>query len=91
MVVVFGPIFKGIGLAASPRGRKVITTAIVIARSEQGRKALAQARLLAASPEGRRLIAQATSTAARAGKAAGSPESRDRLKEAARLFRERKR
>jgi len=88
---MFGPIFKGIGFAASPKGRRVISTAVVIARSEQGKKAIAQARKLAASPEGRRLVNQAARTAASAGKAATGPESSERIMEAARSLRQRKR
>ena len=76
---VFGPIMKGVGLAASPKGPRVISTAVVIARSDQGKKAIAQARRIAASPESRAIVNQAARTAARAGKAAASPESRERI------------
>jgi hypothetical protein len=88
---VFGPIFKGIGLAASPAGRKVIKRAIVVARSEEGKKVIAQARKVATSPEGRKLIQQTVKAATRAGKAAGKAENRTRIKQAARAIRQRSR
>ena len=88
---MLGPIIKGISIAASPKGRRAISTAVVIARSDQGKKAIAHARKLATSPEGRRLVNQAARTAAKAGKVATGPESRERLMEAARQLRQRKR
>jgi len=65
---MFSPIFKGIGLAASPKGRKAIRHAVVLARSEEGRKLIAQARKVATSAESRRVLGEATKIAARAGK-----------------------
>ena len=87
-------------IATSPRGRRVISTAVVIARSEQGKKAIAHARRVATSPESRRIatgpqsraiVNQAAQTAVRAGKAATGPESRERIMDAARSLRQRKR
>ena len=52
---MIGPIFKGVMIATSPRGRRVISTAVVIARSPQGKKAIAQARRIATGPESRAL------------------------------------
>ena len=40
---MFGPIYKGIGLAASPRGRRALRMAIVLAQTEQGRAAIKRA------------------------------------------------
>ena len=87
---MFGPIFKGIGLAASPKGRRAIRTAIVFAQTEEGRKLISQARKVATSKEGRELVNQAVTAAGRVGKAAAAPENRERLKEAARSFRDRR-
>lgn len=88
---MFGPIIKGVGLAASPKGRKVIRRAIVLARSEEGRKVIRQARKVATSPEGRKLIHQAVKVANHASKAARKPtEARERLKGAAKLLRNRR-
>ena len=88
---MFGPIIKGVGLAASPRGRKAIKYAVILAQTPEGKRLIAQARRVAATPEGRKLVDQAVRTAARAGKsAATSAESRDRLKDiVARGFRDR--
>jgi hypothetical protein len=87
---MFGPIFKGIGLAASPKGRRAIRTAIIFAQTEEGRKLIAQARKVAASKEGRVLVTQVVATAGRMGKAAAAPENREKIKEAARNFRDRR-
>jgi hypothetical protein len=86
---MFGPIFKGIGLAASPKGRRAIRTAIVFAQTEEGRKLIAQARKVATSKEGRELVNQAVAAAGRMGKAAAAPENRERIKDAARSLRDR--
>jgi hypothetical protein len=86
---MFGPIFKGIGLAASPKGRRAIRTAIIFAQTEEGRKLVAQARKVAASKEGRELVSQAVVVAGRMGKAAAAPENRERIKDAARSLRHR--
>ncbi len=87
---MFGPIFKGVGLAASPKGRKAIKTAIVIARTPEGKRLIEQARKVAATPEGRKMIDQAVKAAARYGKSAATAENRDRLKDVvARGFRDR--
>ena len=61
--VMFGPIVKGIGLAASPTGRKVIRNAVKLARSDEGKKLAAQARKVATSPEARKLAKQAADAA----------------------------
>lgn len=85
---MFGPIFKGVGIAASPRGRKAIRQAVRLARTPEGKKVVAQARKVAASPEGRKLIGEAAKLAARAGKAAaGAPAKRARFRTAARALR----
>ena len=50
---MFGPIYKGIGLAASPKGRRALRMAIVLAQTEQGRAAeIKRARSFATGPEG---------------------------------------
>jgi hypothetical protein len=87
---VFGPIFKGLGMAASPTGRRAITHAVRLARSAEGKKVIAQARKVAVSPEGRKLIGEATKLAARAGKAAGAPGNRARVREVGRVLRGRR-
>jgi hypothetical protein len=84
---VFGPIFKGIGIAASPKGRRMIRTAIVLSQTPQGKAMLAQARRYATSPESKRVLDQAMKAATRAGKTAGSAENRERLKAAAKTLR----
>jgi len=88
---VFGPIFKGLGVAASPTGRKTIRQAIRLARSAEGKKVIAQARKVAGSPEGRKLIGEAAKLAARAGKAAGAPGNKARFQEVGRVLRGRRR
>jgi hypothetical protein len=87
---MFGPIFKGIGVAASPKGRRAIRTAIIFAQTEEGRRLLDQARKVATSKEGRALVTQAVAAAGRYGKAAAAPENRERIKEAARNLRDRR-
>ena len=84
---MFGPIWKGVGLAASPRGRRMIRTAIVLSQTPQGKAMLAHARRVATTPESKRLLGEAMKGAAKAGKTAGSTENRERLLEAARLLR----
>ena len=86
---MFGPILKGLGLAASPKGRKAIRHTIKLARSEEGKKLVAQARKVAASPEARKLAAQAAHTAKHLAEAAKSPENQKRVKAAAKLLRDR--
>jgi hypothetical protein len=91
---MFGPIIKGVGLAASPKGRKAIKYAIILSQTPEGKRLIAQARRVAATPEGRKLVDQAVRTAAKAGKAAATSaatsENRDRLKDVvARGFRDR--
>lgn len=85
---MFGPIFKGVGIAASPAGRRAIRQAIGLARSNEGKKVIAQARKVAASPEGRKLIGEASKLATRVGKAAGTSA---RVREAGRVLRGRRR
>ena len=87
---MFGPIFKGLGIAASPAGRRAIRQAIRVARSAEGKKVIAQARKVAASSEGRKLIGEAAKLAARAGKAAGAPGNRARVREVGRVLRGRR-
>ena len=60
---MFGPLFKGIGLATSPKGRRVIRGAIVLAQTPQGRKMLRQAQLAATNPENRKRLATVVKTA----------------------------
>ena len=86
---MFGPIRKGIGLAASPGGRRAIRTAIIFAQTEEGRRILAQVRRATAAPERRKLVDQAVKAATRAGKAAGAPENRAWIKHTARTLRDR--
>jgi len=88
---VFGPIFKGLGVAASPTGRKTIRQAVRLARSAEGKKVIAQARKVAGSPEGRKLIGEAAKLAARAGKASGAPGNKARFQEVGRVLRGRRR
>jgi hypothetical protein len=85
--LVFGPILKGVGLAASPAGRKVIGRAVKFARSDEGRKVIAKARKAADSPEARKLAAQALRAAQKAKDAAQTPENRRRLETAAGFVR----
>jgi hypothetical protein len=84
---MFGPILKGVRLAASPKGRRMIKGAVVLAQTPQGRRVLSQARKVATSPEGRRLLDQAVKAAGRAGKSAAGPKGRDRIAGAARNLR----
>ena len=86
---MFGPIRKGIGLAASPGGRRAIRTAIIFAQTEAARRHLAQVRQAAATPERRKLVDQAVKAASRAGKAARAPENREWIKQTARTLRDR--
>ena len=86
---MFSPFMKGVGLASTPRGRRLIRTAIILARSEEGRKVLVQARRVAATPEGRKLMNQAVRFAADAGKKANTAQNRERIKDAARSLRKR--
>jgi hypothetical protein len=88
---VFGPIFKGVGIAASPAGRRAIRQAIRLARSAEGKKVIAQARKVAATPEGRKLIGEASKLAARVGQAAAAPGTGARVREAGRVLRGRRR
>jgi hypothetical protein len=87
---MFGPILKGVGLAASPAGRRMIRKAVKFARSDEGRKLLAHARKAAASPEARSLVTRATQTARHVGEAARKPENQERVKAAAKLVRQRR-
>jgi hypothetical protein len=86
---VLGPIIKGVRLAASPRGRKVIGAAATFARSEQGRNALAQAKKAATSPTARKLGEQAAHAARQISETAKDAENRRRMKSAATFVRER--
>jgi hypothetical protein len=86
---VFRPILKGVGLAASPTGRKVIRQAVKLARSDEGRKIFAQVKKAAGSPEARKLAGQAAHAARQVGEAAKKPENQQRVKAAAKLLRQR--
>jgi hypothetical protein len=86
---VFGPILKGVGLAATPTGRRVIRNAVKFARSEEGKKLVAQAKKVAASPEARKLASRAAVTAKHLGAVASRPENQQRVKAAAKLLRKR--
>ena len=87
---MFGPIMKGFGLAASPKGRKAIRKAVKFARSDEGRKLVAKAKKVADSPEARKLASRAAQTAKQVGVAAKKPENQERLKAAAKLLRQRR-
>jgi hypothetical protein len=87
---MFGPILRGVGLAASPKGRKVIRNAVKLARSEEGKKLVAHAKKLADSPEARKLASKAADTAKHVAEAAKKPENQERLKAAAKLIRQRR-
>jgi hypothetical protein len=86
---MFGPILKGVGLAASPSGRKVIRKAVKFARSEEGRKIVAHAKKVADSPEARKFASRAAQTARHVGEAAKNPENQQRVKSAAKFLRQR--
>jgi hypothetical protein len=86
---MLGPIAKGIGLAASPRGRRVIRGAVRFARSDEGRKVIAEARRVATGPEARRLAARASGAARRANEFARAPENQERVRDAVRRLRSR--
>ena len=87
---MFGTIFKGLGFAASPTGRRAIRRAVRLARSAEGKRVIAQARKVAVSPEGRKLIGEAAKLATRAGKAAGAPGGRARARDLGRVLRGRR-
>jgi hypothetical protein len=86
---MFGPIIKGLGLASTPAGRKMIRKAYKFARSEEGKKVIAHARKVAQSPEARKFASQAAKTAKYVGAAAKKPENQERVKAAAKVLRER--
>jgi hypothetical protein len=86
---MFGPILKGVGLAATPTGRRVIRNAVKFARSEEGRKLVAHAKKVAESPEARRLASRAAATAKHLGEVATKPENQQRMKAAAKFLRQR--
>ncbi len=88
---MFRPFVKGVGLALSPQGRKVIRRGVAVARSKEARTLVASARKVAASPESRRLVGHAMRAASQAGKAIRTPENRERLKAVARQIAERRR
>jgi hypothetical protein len=85
--VVFGAVFKGARIAASPRGRKAIAAAVSFARSEDGRKLAAQLREVAGRPEARKIVADAARVARTVTQ---QPENRERVKAAAELLRKRR-
>lgn len=87
---MFRPFVRGVSLAFSPQGRKVVRGAVAVARSDEARKVVVQARKVAASPEGRKLASEAVRAASHVGKALGAPESKDRLRAAARFIAERR-
>ena len=82
---------KGVGLALSPQGRRVIRGAVQVAQSDEARKVAARARQVATSPESRKLVADAVRVASHAGKVVRDPETRERLRATARLLAERRR
>ncbi len=71
------------------RGRRALRMAIVLAQTEQGRAAIRRAGQFASGPEGKQLLDHAVKAATYAGRTAGSPENRERLREAARTLRNR--
>jgi hypothetical protein len=88
---VFSPFVKGVGLAFSPRGRKVIKGAVAVARSPEARQLVDHARKVATGPASRKLAGQALRTASHVGKTLAAPENRQRVKSAARLIADRRR
>jgi hypothetical protein len=88
---VFRPILKGVGLAASPAGRRLIRQGVKLARSDEGRKLVTQAKKVATGPEARKLASQAARAAKHVGEAAKKPETRQRMKAAAKFLRQRAR
>jgi hypothetical protein len=88
---VFGPLIKGIGVAASPKGRRAIGAAVRFARSEEGRKAISQAHKVATSPQARKLGSQVARSARQVGEVANKPETQERIKAAVGFVQRRKR
>ena len=88
---MIGPLIKGIGVAASPKGRRAIGAAVRFARSEEGRKAISQARKVATSPQARKIGSQVVRSARQVGEVASKPENQERIKAAVRVVRSRKR
>jgi hypothetical protein len=88
---VFRPFVRGVGLAFSPRGRKVLRGAVAVARSDEARRIVVQARKVAASSEGRKLAGEAVRAASHVSRTLGAPESRERLRSAARFLAARRR
>ena len=86
---MFGPILKGVGLATTPTGRKVIRKAVKFARSDEGKKFVAHAKKVAESPEARKLASRAAHTAKHVAAAATRPENQQRVKAAAKFLRQR--
>lgn len=87
---MIGPLIKGIGVAASPKGRRAIGAAVRFARSEEGRKVMGQAQKVATSPQARKIGSQVVRSAKQIGEAANKPENQERLKTAATFVRRRK-
>jgi hypothetical protein len=85
-----GPIIKGIGIAASPRGRRAIGAAVRFARSEEGRKAMSQAQKVATGPQARKIGSRVVRSARQVGEVANKPENQERIKAAVGLVRRRK-
>ncbi len=78
---VFRPFVKGVGLALSPRGRKVIKGAVAVARSPEARQLAGQARKVATGPASRKLAGQALRTALPRGEGRlAAPENRERVR-----------
>jgi len=86
---LFGPILKGIRVAASPSGRKVIRHGVRLARSQEGKRAVSQAKKVVASAGARKLATQATHAGSYVSEAAKNPETRHRVRVAAKLLRQR--
>jgi hypothetical protein len=88
---VFGPVIKGIAVAASPKGRRAIGAAIRFARSEEGRKAMSQAQKVATGPQARKIGSQVVRSARQVGEVANRPENQERIKAVVGAVRRRKR
>lgn len=88
---MFRPFVKGVGLAFSPTGRRVIKGAVTVARSKEARRLVGEARKLAASPEGRRVVDEVVRAAHHAGRTLTAVENRERVRAAARFLADRRR
>lgn len=87
---MFRPFVKGVGLAFSPNGRRVIKGAVAVARSDEARRLVEHARRVATSPESRKLVGDAVRTASHVGRTVATAENRARVKAAARFIADRR-